>query len=133
MFEFGCGDGKHLRWLRSNGIETFGLDISIVNVFRAQAQDHGYALGDERYLKFLGNFDCVLTVSVLDHIELIDEIIVQFKRIAKKVIYLLETCDTPADFYYPHDYESYGFTKLPYKWKSNGDGATYYIWKLCAE
>ena len=130
-FEFGMGSGKHLRRLNAKGIATFGFDISILNVLRAQAQSMGHALADETYLRHLCNFDCVLTVSVMDHIEEIDGIIQEFQRIANKVVYLLETNDIPGEFYYPHEYKKYGFIKLDYEWTSDGDGATYYLWRWC--
>jgi len=129
-FEFGMGSGKHLRRLRAKGIATFGIDISILNCIRAQSEMDGIALGDESYLRHLVNFDCVFTVSVLDHIEDVDGIIGELKRICNKSVFLLETNDTPAEFYYPHDYESYGFVRLQDTWTSvEGDGATYSIWK----
>jgi SAM-dependent methyltransferase len=128
VFEFGCGTGKNLRWLQSNGVDSFGIDVSLVNVFKAQALETKCGLGDESTLKFFGKVDCVFTCSVLDHIEDITEIIAEFKRISP-LIYLMETNDQPGDYYYPHSYEYYGFTQLPYKWKSNGDGAVYHIWK----
>jgi hypothetical protein len=67
-------------------------------------------------------------MSVLDHIENIDEIIMEFKRIANK-IYLAETNDQPGGFYYPHAYEAYGFDKIDFEWTSDADGAKYQIWK----
>ncbi len=128
-FEFGMGTGKHLRRLRAKGIETFGIDISILNCIRAQAQLDGIALGDERHLRHFVNFDVVFTVSVLDHIYDVADIIEELKRIANKSVFQLETNDTPAEYYYPHDYESMGFERLKHLWVSAGDGATYYIWK----
>lgn len=127
-FEFGMGTGKHLKLLQEKKVSTFGIDISIVNCILAHAKVMGTAYGDENYLRHLCNFDCVFCVSVLDHIEHIDGIIQEFQRIANKVIYLIETNDVPAEFYYPHDYESYGFERL-HKWKSDGDGATYYLYR----
>lgn len=128
VFEFGSGTGKNLRWLQSNGLTCYGIDVSLVNVFRAQAMETNCGMGDETHLRFFSGFDALFTCSVLDHIEDIAEIITEFKRIAP-LVYLMETNDQPAEFYYPHSYEYYGFTKLPYKWVSNGDGATYHIWR----
>lgn len=135
--EFGCGEAKHLRHLRSNGLDTIGIDLSILNVIRAQSQMDNIMLGNERVLPFFANVDVVFTVSVLDHIEQIDEIITQLKRIAKKGVYLMETNDIPAPYYYPHNYESYGFNKILKPWlSSEGDGSTYHVWywrKLAGE
>lgn len=111
------------------GIETFGLDVSLPNVFKAQAQSEGIALGDEKYLRHLCNFDAVICVSVLDHIPQVHAIVDELKRIANKVVYLIETNDVVDNFYYQHDYESMGFVKLD-DWLSDGDGALYnlYVW-----
>lgn len=132
VFEFGCGSGKNLRQFDRMGIVTFGLDISILNVIEAQLTNDlpFVALGDETHLGYLTGFDVSFTCSVLDHIKDIDKIISELKRITRKVIYVAETNDTPGKYYYPHDYESYGFEKLDFEWKSEtGDGATYHIWK----
>lgn len=133
IFEFGMGTGKNLRMFSEC---TAGLDVSFVNCIVAKAKNSipMIVVGDETHLRHLCNFDVVFTISVLDHITNIDGIIGEFKRIANKAIYLAETNDVPGDFYYPHDYESYGFTKIDYAWKSLSDGANYHIWKykVCA-
>lgn len=127
-FEFGSGSGKNLRWLQSNGLTCYGIDVSLVNVFRAQALETNCGLGDERHLPLFGNFDAAFTCSVLDHIEDIVDIVKELKRIAP-LVYLMETRDVVAEYYYDHDYTAYGFIQLPYKWKSNGDGAIYHLWR----
>lgn len=131
MLDFGCGSGKHLDVLHRANVCTIGIDISMINVIRANAKYELPCLicSDETYLRNLANVDVVFTCSVLDHIKDVDGIIDEFKRICNKSIVLAETNDTPSVFYYPHDYESYGFTKLDFEWKSDGDGATYYLWK----
>lgn len=134
IFEFGMGTGKNLRMFSEC---TAGLDISFINCIVSKARNSipMIIVGDETNLRHLCNFDIVFTMSVLDHIEDIDGIIGEFKRIANKAIYLAETNDVPGDFYYPHDYESYGFTNVGFTWKSSSDGATYQIWKykVCVE
>jgi ubiquinone/menaquinone biosynthesis C-methylase UbiE len=130
VLEFGCGTGKHLNTCETLGICTIGIDISPMNVQKAI---HKYDLpcvicADETYLRHLCNIDCVFTCSVLDHIEDIDAIIAEFKRIANKAVVLAETNDRINEHYYPHVYEAYGFKKLDYSWLSDGDGANYSIW-----
>jgi SAM-dependent methyltransferase len=130
VLEFGCGTGKHLDQFNIWGVPTLGIDISPANVAKAI---HKYDLpcvicGDETYLRHFVNVDVVFTCSVLDHIENIDGIIAEFKRIANKAVILAETNDVPGQYYYPHDYESLGFTKLDYSWLSPADGANYHIW-----
>lgn len=135
VFEFGCGTGKNLALLRQDeNIKSLGgVDISPMGILTANIR-HGLgnvAIGDESFLNHCKNYDVVFTCSVLDHIENIAEIIRNFKRISNRAIVLAETNDTPAKFYYPHDYEILGFQKLDYSWtspKPEGDGATYHIW-----
>lgn len=130
VFEFGCGSGKNLSILNKLSIGTMGLDVSMMNVIRAYTIHEIPAVicTDESYLRNLVNFDVVFTMSVLDHIEDVSNIIEEFKRICNKRVVLAETNDVPAQYYYPHDYESYGFTKLNWEWKSTADGALYNIW-----
>jgi ubiquinone/menaquinone biosynthesis C-methylase UbiE len=129
ILEFGAGTGKHLAQFPNN-VKTLGVDVSLINIIHANVKNkqNYFALGDEDFLTRLYNFDVVFTCSVLDHIEDVNYIIHEFKRIAK-VVFLAETNDTPAPLYFPHKYESYGFKKLDFEWKSTGDGATYNIWK----
>ncbi len=132
VIEFGCGTGKHLKALHKVP-KKFGIDLSLHNMIHANVKnDLQYiALGDEDLLTRIFNFDVVFTCSVLDHIEKIDDIIKEMKRIANKAVFLAETNDTPSEFYYPHDYDSYGFKKTGFTWNSEqGDGATYHIWKF---
>lgn len=129
IFEFGCGTGKNLN---SFNTTVCGLDISWQNITHAYAKNIPFLiLGDESHLRHLCNFDIVFTCSVLDHIQDISGIVQELKRIANKVVYLAETNDAPGPYYFPHDYENLGFTKIDFEWTSmppTGDGATYHIW-----
>ena len=132
VLEFGCGSGKNLNRLNIEGIPTIGIDISLMNIQRAKFK---YDLpcvicSDETYLRNMTNVDVVFTVSVLDHIKDVKNIVDEFKRIANKCVYLAETNDSnTGEFYYKHSYEKMGFTKLKdFEWKGE-DGAMYYIWK----
>jgi 2-polyprenyl-3-methyl-5-hydroxy-6-metoxy-1,4-benzoquinol methylase len=131
VFDFGCGTGKHLSVLNAAGICTGGLDISATNILTGFFRHRLplLSLGNHTHLRHVCNFDVVTTCSVLDHIEKIEGIIGELKRIANKAVVIAETNDVPGKFYYPHDYESLGFIKTAFEWKSNGDGATYHIWK----
>lgn len=130
VLDFGCGTGKHLLPLYKSGISAIGMDISILNVIHAYAKGLPCIVkGDEKYLRNFVNVDVVFTCSVLDHIEDIDGIIQEFKRIANKAVYLAETRDIVGPHYFDHDYTAMGFRRLPFEWRSTeGDGATYYIW-----
>lgn len=127
VFEFGSGTSKNLK--RFDCV-TCGLDISPANLMAAHFRNERQflILGNEYHLGHLCGFDVVFTCSVLDHIQDIQKIIREFKRIAK-VIFLAETNDVPAAHYFPHEYEKHGFQKIPnYSWAGE-DGATYFIWK----
>jgi SAM-dependent methyltransferase len=130
VFEFGCGTGKNLKLFDNEGIATIGSDISFVNIVTGIVKHRLPCMiyCDETYLRNIINCDVVFTCSVLDHIEDPEEIIQEFKRIANKSVFLAETNDIPADFYYPHPYEDYGFTKIDFSWTSRGDRAVYNIW-----
>ena len=137
VLEFGCGSGKNISILNKIGINTLGVDISMMSVIRSKTIHELPAVmcADESYLRNLVNFDVVFTMSVLDHIEEVEGIINEFKRICNKRIVLAETNDVVGIYYYPHDYESYGFKDIGYSWDSNEDGAEYKIWVYdkCAE
>ncbi len=138
ILEFGCGTAKNIIHLYKffNSIwEVRGIDISEKNIEAAkqkisERENIILTVGDENYLKEYRDdyFDVTFTCSVLDHIENIDEIISQMKRISTTGIVLAETNDTPGEFYYPHDYEKYGFTRISFMHKSEIDGAIYEIW-----
>lgn len=128
VFEFGCGTGKNLRSL--DPIVTCGMDVSPQNVIVSHYRNMRsfVILGDEYNLGHLANFDVAFTCSVLDHIEDVDRIITELKRMAP-IVFLAETNDQVAEHYFAHDYESQGFQKIEnFKWIGH-DKATYYIWK----
>lgn len=131
VLDFGSGSGKHLNLLNKRGIDCHGIDLSPVNVAISIFKHSlpSIAIGNDSHLRHYCNYDVVMTCSVLDHIEHIDTIIDEFKRIANVAVFLAETNDAPAMYYYPHIYEDYGFEKLPFSWKSPGDGAFYQIYK----
>lgn len=130
ILEFGCGTGKNLAAFHSAGINTIGLDISYINVSTAKLKHNIPCVicADETYLRNFANVDVVFTMSVLDHIEHVDDIISEFKRIANELVFLAETNDIVSQFYYKHDYESMGFKKIPNFEYTGQDGAKYYIW-----
>lgn len=130
VFEFGSGSGKNLKLIKeySPEIETWALDISIINVFQSHINGADCSIrGDERHIPER-KFDVVFTCSVLDHIGDIHNIIGAFQEIATKAIILAETNSELGEFYYQHDYESYGFKKLDYFFISENDGGVYHIW-----
>lgn len=112
IFEFGCNAGRHLKRLEDLlGVETFGIDINIKSVRLAKKNNLNIKLGDEKYLPKVGEYDIVLTNSVLCHIHNIDEIVNELKRIGKMVV-IVETNSKNQKYYFKHDYEAMGFTPV---------------------
>ncbi len=129
VLDFGCGTGKHLSPLNGAGVCTIGIDVSPMNCMKAI---HKYDLpciicGDETYLRNLANVDVVFTCSVLDHIENVEQVINQLKRISNKAVILAETSDYHVNHYFRHDYKKFGFMKGTFSWVGE-DGATYHVW-----
>ncbi len=132
VLDFGCGTGKNLVHLRSliPKLATCGIDMSFLNIIHARAKHNlpMLIIGDEYHLCRLREFDVVFTVSVLCHIQDITKIIEDMKRIALKSILIAETNDVVGEFYFPHDYESFGFVDTGREVMSGND-ANYKIYK----
>jgi trans-aconitate methyltransferase len=137
VFEFGCGSGKNLALLKKNNpnVETYGMDISIVNVMQSHLNGVDCVIrGDERYMPN-SKFDVCFTCSVLDHIphENIKQVIGNLVSMSRKAVVIGETNELEGNFYYKHDFESFGFVKQTLPFISEGDGLNYFIWvKVCA-
>jgi SAM-dependent methyltransferase len=140
VFEFGTGTGKNLKLLQrveasyaKSGTAVVGLDISLINTITATVKNELPCIihGDENYLRHLCNFDVVFTCSVLDHIEDVIGIIQELKRIANVAVIIAE-CTEPdkKNYYYKHDFESFGFERInDSEYYSEADGHTYHIYK----
>jgi 2-polyprenyl-3-methyl-5-hydroxy-6-metoxy-1,4-benzoquinol methylase len=130
VLEFGCGVGKNLELIGDKVDEHLGIDISTSAIEIARKKKLIVINGDEDTLKTTKNHDIVFTCSVLDHIEEIDDIVSDFKRIANLAIVIAETNTKVGKFYYPHDYESLGFVKTDYVYVSSQgkEEAYYHIW-----
>lgn len=139
VFEFGCGSGKNLKLVQKTSkkqVKIEGIDISPKNIENTLKLNNilDCYVGDENTLACYKEkcFDVTFTCSVLDHIKDVDKIISNLIKMSKKGTVLLETNSVVGDYYYPHNYESYGFTKLDYKYHSteavDADGAVYEIW-----
>ena len=141
VFELGIGTGKNLRLILKeqyryalSSISVFGIDVSMINVINAVVKNNlkGVALADESYLRHFCNFDVVITCSCLDHIEDITGIIQELKRICNKAVIIAECVNyhSPENYYYLHDYESFGFEPIEgTEYLSEGDGQEYKIFK----
>lgn len=144
VFEFGCGQGKNLDLIIRSKYphpNVSGIDISKKAVDSARRKGRIYVgLGDEYTLASKrANFCSVaFTCSVLDHIEqdwIVEKIVKDLQRIARDSVILLETDrHSPIDYYYYHDYQRMGFTKLDWAYLSSaqregGDGSIYYMYR----
>lgn len=145
VFEFGAGVGKNLALLleKKPNLYAHGIDLSAQAVRTARQDKHRSYIhkGDESSLQFLPSsyFDVCFTCSVLDHIpehENVHDILSDLKRMSRKAVILCETlADRPDVFYFPHNYESEGFTKsLDYSYFSDantgGDNNVYNMWLI---
>ncbi len=80
ILEFGCGTGKHSRYLSELGYEMIGVDISHEMIQRATMErrtctserfkKNKYVLGNIKEVKFKKKFDCVLSLfHVISYLE----------------------------------------------------------------
>jgi 2-polyprenyl-3-methyl-5-hydroxy-6-metoxy-1,4-benzoquinol methylase len=131
VLDFGCGTGKNLALINQD-VLRIGIDISAANVRVANTR-HKLPLvvcGDETLLTTLGKVDVVFTCSVLDHIEDAFPIIADLKRLARKAVIIAETNDIVGRYYFPHDYDVYGFTRIENFSFQGRFGATYHLYFL---
>lgn len=134
VFDFGCGTGKNLRLIRERSrkpVNLCGLDLSLLNTIYARSRnDIPFVItGDEYFLCRLRAFHTSITCSVLCHIQNIDNIVEELKRLSYKNVIIAETNDVAGEYYYPHNYESYGFVDTGRDWYSEINKATYKIYK----
>jgi ubiquinone/menaquinone biosynthesis C-methylase UbiE len=133
VLDFGTGTGKNIKEIinANKSITVCGLDLSFLNIIHARAKNNipFLIIGDEYMLARLTNFDVIMTCSVLCHIQDIKAIIKDFKRITNKSIIIAETNDNGGEFYYPHDYESFGFVDTKSGWHSPANNCYYTIYK----
>lgn len=136
VFEFGCHDGRNLALIQllASDIEAFGIDVNLTAIVAGRERFKLPLLnGDEDTLKQLPTayVDVAFTNSVLCHIEDIRQIVDDLKRIAKIGVMCVETNDKIGQYYYQHDYKSFGFRKfnemrsVP---QPKGNGAVYEFW-----
>lgn len=108
VFEFGCNIGRHLLKFRKMGIKPFGIDINATSIFYARFLHklENVDVADELSLKDIpdNSFDLVFTNSVLCHIEHIDDILKDLKRISKKHLIMVEAIKKQGIHWWEHKY-----------------------------
>jgi SAM-dependent methyltransferase len=138
VFEFGCNVGRHLNQLQKLNIEVFGIDPveRFISEGIKKYDLKNIKVGDHENLTEIpdNSYDTCLTVSVLNHIHNIDEIIKHLKRICKNQIIICEADNMSSGKspWYIHDYKLVGFNEIK-KHKSNftRSDALYkiYVWE----
>lgn len=101
VLEVGCGTGIFLRSLKHYrpDLEAFGCDISKTAIDTAKEnkeQNIYYEVADAHVLPYEERtFDIVVMMDVLEHLELIEVVLQQVKRVLKEkgVFYLLVPCE----------------------------------------
>lgn len=129
VFEFGCGTGKNLEFIKNEkkSVHATGLDISEWNILKSKEKGIDLTiLGDERDFPSM-SVDVVFTCQTLSHISDIHNIIGNFQVMAKKAIVIAETNSHSHGTFRTHNYEDYGFIKTNYSFASK-DKAEYHIW-----
>jgi len=131
VLEFGCGTGKNLNLIEA-GVRV-GIDLSKVAIEEGKIHYRGLELyvGDEEYLSIFRDkeFHVSFTVSVLNHIKDIGEIVSELRRVST-TLFCMESQDVWHEYCYSHDYRSYGFHDIGYRWRSPFTGAVYRLWVM---
>lgn len=113
VFEFGCNNGKNLSLLPKS-VTHLGIDINPTVIEKYRKTGLNLLCGDESFLRNMGgdSFDVVFTCSVLNHIEDVDDIVKELKRIAKKGLICVECSHARHWRWFTHDYRKLGFTHI---------------------
>ncbi len=138
VFEFGCNAGRHLKQLRKLKMDVYGIDLNKKAIYGGQALwELNIELGDESFLKKIPNssYDACITISVLNHIENIHQVVEELKRIAKKYIIICETNtkdnNATKSPWYIHDYKIMGFKRIRSYYPGKADAIyTMYVMEL---
>ena len=111
VFEFGCNNGKNLTLLPKS-VTHLGIDINKAVIHKYRKTGLNLLCGDESLLTNMGDnsYDVTFTCSVLNHIEKIDDIVKELKRIAKKGLVCVECNHEKHWRWFRHNYEKLGFT-----------------------
>lgn len=113
VFEFGCNNGKNLSLLPKS-VTHLGIDVNWLVIEKHKKTGLDLLHGDESFLRNMGDdsFDVSFTCSVLNHIEYIDDIVRDLKRISRKGVVCMESDSTRNWRWFPHDYKKLGFTHM---------------------
>lgn len=149
VFEFGCNAGRNLFFLKKEFtyMKVYGIDLNPDAIELGMKKFNlSIDLGDETHLKRINSksFDVVFTVSVLDHLPFIEDVLIELSRISKKFLIFLEpycgesrkaSKESIANFSYFWDYPNI-FKKLEFNISLNepsplgerGLGPYYYLY-----
>ena len=87
VLDFGCGSGDLISYLRARGTDAVGLELDeprITGVLQAQAREHVTLYPGGCPLPFTdGEFDCVVSTEVIEHIPEVQGYVQELRRILK--------------------------------------------------
>lgn len=117
VLELGCGAGQFIRTIKKirPELECYGCDISesAINLARKENDGVTYALNESAKLPYADNFfEAVLIYDVLEHVEDVDAILSEIKRVLKidGVLYCFVPCEGDWLSYW-HCLENFGLKK----------------------
>lgn len=98
ILDIGCATGEYCQKLTEMGFSCSGVDINAKYVNKAKENGVEAYLMEGNNLKFPDNsFDTVLLFEVLEHVERVEDVLKEAKRVAKKNI--LITVPNCTDFH----------------------------------
>jgi SAM-dependent methyltransferase len=85
VLDLGCGDGELLSYVNGD-VEKYGIDFSKVAIEKALRRQIGhFEVGDIRKLPYQSeSFDTVVLMEVIEHLDDVDDVILQAIRVMKK-------------------------------------------------
>jgi ubiquinone/menaquinone biosynthesis C-methylase UbiE len=103
ILDVGCATGDYCNKLKKLGFKCVGIDINREYIEKALENGiEAYIMSAEN-IKFLDNsFDTILLFEVLEHVEKLDHVLEEVKRVTKKNI--LITVPNCSDFYHLKKY-----------------------------
>lgn len=130
VFEFGCNAGRHLNQLSRMGINVAGVDIN-KNAIEAGRRIYGLSNirhGGEELIRNLGNYDIIITNSVLCHVPEAKEIVRELREHCNKMLIFEAPYKTSGKYWYTHEYEKMGFKEV-WSWYAESLSTVYVLYE----
>lgn len=99
VLDVGCSSGIYVHQLRESGYESYGADL-LEDVRWLTNDQRPFVISDAGALPFPDNsFDTITCFEVLEHIEDVDRVLGEFRRVARKnIIISVPNCDHSREF-----------------------------------